>query len=50
VKALRIVRGFPRSIAAHSAGRADVLAQIPVNAVISFVPAVAQDRNRVTAW
>jgi hypothetical protein len=34
VKALRIVRSFPRSIAAHNAGRADVSVQIPVNAVI----------------
>jgi hypothetical protein len=50
VKALRIVRSFPRSIAAHSAGRADVSAQIPVNAVISFVLVVARGQNRVTAW
>jgi hypothetical protein len=50
VKALRIARGFPRWTAAHSVGKADVLAQILENAVICFVQVVAQDPNRVTAW
>jgi hypothetical protein len=50
VKVLRIVRGFPRRLAALSVFRADVLAQILVNAVIFFVQVVARDPNRVTAW